>query len=70
MRQTDIKTIYLTGEEIKQCIADFISERSPDLARLVTNNSLQLQVTDHGVVIRIPHEIETYNDELEYAVNE
>jgi hypothetical protein len=62
MRQTDIKTIYLTGEELKVAITDYITSRHAELAVLVSTHDVQLTLVEEGMIIRINREIEAYND--------
>jgi len=71
MRQTDIKTIYLTGEELKLALCDFISSRNIELATQVATHDVQLSLGDEGMMIRVSTEIEAYNDSTaEPTVNE
>ena len=71
MRQTDIKTIYFSGHEVKESIVDFIRTRNPELSALVAQEDVQIVMNDDGMVIRIAREIESYNDVTEeYITNE
>jgi hypothetical protein len=70
MRQTDIKTIYLSTEELKQAIVDFVEQHSIELAQLVRSYEMQLALTEEGLTLRVVKEVETLNTEPEYIVND
>ena len=69
MRQTDIKTIYLSSNELRLAIADFISRINPELADVMTTYDSQIGLTEDGMVIRISEEIETFNTTPEFVAN-
>ena len=56
MKQTDIKTIYLTALEVKNALAYFIEREDPELAQQMAAYDCQLNLKDEGMVIRIMHE--------------
>ena len=56
MKQTDIKTIYLTALEVKNALASFIEREDHELAQQMAAYDCQLNLKDEGMVIRIMHE--------------
>ena len=70
MRQTDIKTIYLSTEELKQVIIDYVGQHNYELTQLLIRHELQIILTEDGLTLRIPKEIETFNTEPEFVVND
>ncbi len=62
MKQTDIKTIYLTALELKNAIANFVEKEDPELAQQMAAYDCQLSVKDEGMVIRIIHEFVNYDN--------
>jgi|TARA_R110000824_G_scaffold282187_2_gene470474 hypothetical protein len=69
MRQTDIKTIYLSSSELRLAIAGFVSRTNPELADTMTTYDSQIGLTEDGMVIRISEEIEAFNTTPEFVTN-
>mgnify|MGYP003681696594 CR=1 FL=1 len=69
MRQTDIKTIYLSSNELRLAIADFISRVNPELGDVMTTYDSQIGLTEDGMIIRISDEIEAFNTTPEFVAN-
>ncbi len=70
MRQTDIKTIYISGDELKSAVVDFVKSRNKDLGTLVEDNELQLSLNNEGLIVRIAKEIDIFNDNHEFIIND
>ncbi len=70
MRQTDIKTIYISGDELKSAVVDFVKSRNKDLGALVEVNELQLSLNNEGLIVRIAKEIDIFNDNHEFIIND
>ena len=70
MRQTDIKTIYIGVEELKSAVVDFVKSKNKDLGTLIEDNELQMSLNNEGLIVRIAKEINGYNDDHEFIVNE
>lgn len=70
MRQTNIITVYLSSEEFKEAIVKFVGDRRPELAEHISAHAIQLAMHDDQLVIRVASEIDVYNDNEEYIVNE
>ncbi len=70
MRQTDIKTIYISGDELKSAVVDFVKSRNKDLGTLVEVNELQLSLNNEGLIVRIAKEIDIFNDNHEFIIND
>ncbi len=70
MKQTDIKTIYISGEELKSAVVDFVKSRNKDLGTLVEVNELQLSLNNEGLIVRIAKEIDIFNDNHEFIIND
>ena len=69
MRQTDIKTIYLSSNEVRLAIADFISRVNPELGDLMTTYDSQIGLQEDGMIIRISEEVEAFNTTPEFVAN-
>ncbi len=70
MKQTDIKTIYIGVEELKSAVVDFVKSKNKDLGTLIEDNELQMSLNNEGLIVRIAKEINGYNDDHEFIVNE
>jgi hypothetical protein len=70
VRQTDIKTIYISGDELKSAVVDFVKSKNKDLGTLIEDNELQMSLNNEGLIVRIAKEINGYNDDHEFIVNE
>ena len=70
MRQTDIKTIYLSTEEFKQSIVDYVGQYNSELAQHLARHESQIALTEDGLTLRVLKEVETFNTEPEFIVND
>ena len=70
MRQTDIKTIYIGVEELKSAVVDFVKSKNKDLGILIEDNELQLSLNNEGLIVRIAKEIDIFNDNHEFIIND
>jgi len=70
MKQTDIKTIYLSSNELRFAIAEFISKINPELGGMVTTYDSQIGLTEDGMTLRISEEIEAFNTTPEFVTND
>jgi hypothetical protein len=70
VKQTDIKTIYIGVEELKSAVVDFVKSKNKDLGTLIEDNELQMSLNNEGLIVRIAKEINGYNDDHEFIVNE
>ena len=51
-------------------MVDFVKSRNKDLGTLVEDNELQLSLNNEGLIVRIAKEIDIFNDNHEFIIND